>query len=181
MDTLLGQGKELVRFHLSGNQWLDSYQIFMDTSFGQGKELIRFLVTLTKFSRSQTNWNCQFLSNFLVMWYHVNQLLDSYQICMHTSLWQGKELVRFWWPWPNFQVSVATIGLILTKYAWIHHWDRLKNWISFGDLYQIFKITVALKLHILSSFLVCLLSCELVAGFLPNLHGYIIGTGKRTD
>ena len=49
--------------------------------------------------------------------------------------------------------------------------------LGFGDLDQIFKVTVGLRLPNLSpKVLVCTISHELVDGFQPDLHGYNIGT-----
>ena len=33
----------------------------------------------------------------------LNQWLEFYQTSTDTSLGQGKEVIRFWWPWPHFQ------------------------------------------------------------------------------
>ena len=37
-------------------------------------------------------------------------------------------------------------------------------------------LTLALALELESQFFVCTIACEPVVGFLPNFHGYIIGT-----
>ena len=36
-----------------------------------------------------------------------------------------------------------------TKFSWVYNWDITKNWIDFGDLHIIFKVTVVerLKIH----------------------------------
>ena len=51
-----------------------------------------------------------------------------------------------------------------------------RNWLDFGDLGLIVKVTAVEKLNIRWQFLVCIISSELVVGFLPNLHEYIIRT-----
>ena len=33
-----------------------------------------------------------------------------------------------------------------TRLAWVHHWDKLKSWFSFGDSDPIFKVTGGLRL-----------------------------------
>ena len=35
--------------------------------------------------------------------YLLNQWMDFNQTCIDTWLGWGKELIRFWWPWPHFQ------------------------------------------------------------------------------
>ena len=40
-----------------------------------------------------------------------------------------------WISWWNF-----------TRLAWIHHWDKPKSWLSFGDSDPIFKVTGGLRL-----------------------------------
>ena len=58
----------------------------------------------------------------------------------------------------------------------------MKNWLGFGDLDLIFKVTVGLKLPNLSQkVLVCTISHELVGRFQPDLHEYNIGTWWRAD
>ena len=75
-----------------------------------------------------------------------------------------------------------TSGWILTKFAWMKHWDMIKSWLGFGDLDLIFKVTAGLKLPNLSpKVFVCTISHELVGRFQPDLHGYNIGTWWRAD
>ena len=55
---------------------------------------------------------------------------------------------------------------------------------GFGDSDLIFKITAGLKLpNLHQKVIVCMLhlSHEPLAGMLPNLHVYIIGTGSKAD
>ena len=53
----------------------------------------------------------------------VNGLSALYRrTCTSILLWHGKELVRFWWPWPHFQV---TLGLRLLEnccISWRNGW-----------------------------------------------------------
>ena len=52
-------------------------------------------------SRRLWRW-CRY-HTFLSAQYLVNQWLVSYQTFMDILMGHNKELVRFWWPWPNFQ------------------------------------------------------------------------------
>ena len=75
-----------------------------------------------------------------------------------TDIWSGwgKEVIKFWWPWPYFQghyiIKTLKVSLVytliswinrwnLTKLAQIHNWDWGKKWLDFGDLDLIFKVT----------------------------------------
>ena len=40
-------------------------------------------------------------------------------------------------------------GWNFTILSWIHHWDKPKGWLGFGDLDPIFKVTGGLRLFIL--------------------------------
>ena len=84
--------------------------------------------------------------------------MEFYQTSTDTSLGHGKEVVRFWWPWPHFQghyviktknePCVHSNSWInrwnLTKLAQILHWDGGKKWLDFSDLDLISKVTLAL-------------------------------------
>ena len=43
---------------------------------------------------------------------------------------------------------LGTSGWVLTKFLWIYNWDITKNWLDFGDLDLIFKVTAVEKLKI---------------------------------
>ena len=61
------------------------------------------LVTLTYFSRSLRDLNCQiWAKRCLCAQYLMNQLADFNQICMDITLGHDKKLNRVWWPWSNF-------------------------------------------------------------------------------
>ena len=49
--------------------------------------------------------------------YLVNQLMDFDQTCTEALLQEGSELIRFWWPWPNFQgcESVKTVEISISN------------------------------------------------------------------
>ena len=90
----------------------------------------------------------------------LNQWVDFDQTGTDTLLRRGKEVIRFWWPWPHFQGTPAlfnirfvgvciasclhcvfwTNGWILTKLAQTHYWDGGKKWLDFGDFDLIFKV-----------------------------------------
>ena len=70
---------------------------------------------LTYFSRSLLDLNCQiWAKRCLCALYLMNWLADFNQLCMDIILGHVEELVRFWWPWHNFQghscmTEIATI------------------------------------------------------------------------
>ena len=69
-----------------------------------------------------------------------------------------------------------TNGWILTKLAQTHYWEREKQWLYFGDLDLIFKVTPALKfLNFDQKKIVCTLSLEPNNGFWPNFMYYNFG------
>ena len=71
-----------------------------------------------------------------------------------------------------------------TKFAWAHHWNKPKSWLSFGDFDPIFKVTGGLRLKFSASawqILICTISLEPMDGMSLNLQGYIIGTSLRVD
>ena len=62
------------------------------------------LVTVTYFSRSRRDLNCQIWANRCsYAQYLMNQVADFNQICMDITFGHDKKLNRFWWPWSNFQ------------------------------------------------------------------------------
>ena len=73
-------------------------------NIGTGWRADLILVTLTYFSRSVLDLNCQNWAKMcLCAQYLMNQLADFNQICMDTTFGHDKTLNRFWWPWSNFQ------------------------------------------------------------------------------
>ena len=78
---------------------------------------------------------------FIYVHHLLNQLIDFDQTCIGRG--GGEELIRFWWPWPDFQGHRGTLKC--PKYG--------------------FRV----------------LSSELVDGFWPNLHRYIVGSRVRVD
>ena len=61
-------------------------------------------MTLISFSRSHRHFETQILiEKSLCAHYLLDQWLEFYQTSKDTSLRQGKEVIRFWWPWPHFQ------------------------------------------------------------------------------
>ena len=106
-------------------------------------------MTLISFSRSHWQFETQILiGKSLCAHYLLNQWLEFYQTSTDTSLGQGKEVIRFWWPWPHFQghyiiktkneLCMHSISWFnrwnLTKLAQLHHWDGGMKWIDCGIL-----------------------------------------------
>ena len=85
------------------------------------------LVTLTYFSRSLRDLNCQiWAKRCLCAHYLINQLADSNQICMDIIVGHDKMLSMYWWPWSNFQgvftyVNIEKIIVMsnLTRKVWL--------------------------------------------------------------
>ena len=116
--------------------------------------------------------------------YHFNQWPEFDQTSTDTSLGQGKEVIRFWWPWPNFQghyiIKTLKVSLVCTLISWIKRWnftslaqilqwDWGKKWLDFGDLDLIFKDTLALwNSNFDRKMLVCTLFLEPMARIWPN-------------
>ena len=96
------------------------------------------LVTLTYFSRSVRDLNCQiWAKRCLCAQYLMNQLVDFNRICMDITM------------------------------------DMTKNWIGFGDLGLIFKVTVRLIPPKWSQKVFVMLSHGRLDGMLPNLQASI--------
>ena len=66
------------------------------------------MVTLTQFSRSPHYKDCK--NEHCLHSYLLDQLVDFDQTCTETPLGQGKEMIRFWWPWPHFQGHTITLN-----------------------------------------------------------------------
>ena len=76
-------------------------------------------MTLASFSRSHQHFECQILTkNSLSAPYFLKQMMDSGQTLCIVSLEQLKDLIRFWWPWPNFQghhtIKTVKMSLVCT-------------------------------------------------------------------
>ena len=79
------------------NQWLEFDQTSTDTLLGHGKEVIRFFVTLILFSRSPHYKDSKNdLVKKLCADCHFNQWLDFDQTSTDASSGWGKEVIRFW-------------------------------------------------------------------------------------
>ena len=50
----------------------------------------------------------RFLENDLSAPYLLNEWMDLGRICTSILLWNGKEVIRFWWPWLHFQGHMRT-------------------------------------------------------------------------
>ena len=76
-------------------------------------------------------------------------ILAKLYVLYHWDEW--KELIRFWWPCPNFQghhtIKTVKMSLVctLSPEPIGGFWPNLgKKWLDFGDLDLIFKVTPAL-------------------------------------
>ena len=83
------------------NQPADFNQICMDKTMGHDEELIRFgdLDLISKVSAGLKVPNLS--QNLIVCLYLMNQSGDFEYICI--DLGHDEELIRFCWPWSNFQ------------------------------------------------------------------------------
>ena len=123
-----------------------------------------------------------------------NQRPEFDQTSTDTLLGLGKEVIRFWWPWPYFQghykdsksePCVHSISWInrwnLTNLAQILEWDWGKKWLDFNDLDLIFKVTPALwNSNFDRKKLVCTLYLEPMAGILKKTStDSSLGQGKE--
>ena len=80
---------------------------------------MKILVTSISFSRSHRHFETQILiEKSLCAHYLLNQWLEFYQTSTDSLLGQGKEVIRFWWPWPHFQghyiIKTLKISLVCT-------------------------------------------------------------------
>ena len=86
------------------NQRVDFSPNLQRHIIGTGKRSDWILVTLTLFSRSHQPFE---LSHFdqkrLSAPYLLNQMMVSGQTSCIKTLGRFKDLIRFWWSWPNFQ------------------------------------------------------------------------------
>ena len=105
--------------------------------------------------------------SFLSAQYLMNRMADFNQTCMDITLGHDEELIRFWWPWPNFQGHCGTLTAIFKpkraprfqghryKSALYKLFGNLcivmqikigflfkKSRLGFGNLDLIFKVTV---------------------------------------
>ena len=60
---------------------------------------------------------------------------------------------------------------VVTKLAWVYHWDMPKRCLGLSNLIIIFKVSIGIGVTI-SCYT---LSSELLGRFLLNLHGYVTG------
>ena len=116
-DTSLGQEKEVIRFwwpwsHFQGHYITKILKMSLmctlshesiDGIWDRGMKWLDFgdLDLIFKLHR---HFETQILiGKSLCAHYLLNQWLEFYQTSTDTSLGQGKEEIRFWWPWPHFQ------------------------------------------------------------------------------
>ena len=102
------------------------------------------LVTLTYFSRSLQDLNCQiWAKRCLCAQCLMNQLADFNQICMDITSGHDKKLNRFWWHWSNFQGHCQTLSTKFKPKSVCLHvisltigWNLIDHWM---ECYQICK------------------------------------------
>ena len=99
-------------------------QTCTEIPLGHGKEMIRFWWPWLHFQSHTSTLNVNFWQKkkkkkkkkSLSAPYLLNQMMDSGQI--YVSLGYLKELIRFWWPWPNFQghhtIKAVKMSLVCT-------------------------------------------------------------------
>ena len=120
-------------------------------------------------------WNSNFDRKELVCTLSLEPMVEFYQTSTDTLLGQGKEVIRFWWPRPYFQghyiIKTLKMSFVCTLMSWINrcHCDGGKQWLDFGYLDLIFKVTPALwNSNFDRKKLVCTLSLEPMARIWPN-------------
>ena len=85
------------------NEWVDFDQTCTDTLLGGGKKWLDFWDLALVFKVTPALINFQILTKkSLSAPYLLNQMTDSGQTSYIVTRW-FKDLIRFWWPWPNFQ------------------------------------------------------------------------------
>ena len=116
-------------------------------------------MTLIPFSRSHDGSDC-----WKMAFLHPVSRLKRWILTklVHLYCWdRDKKLIRFWWPWPHFQghMMAQIVGKWLSctlSPEWMDgFWLNLyiyivvtwkKNWLYFGDLDPVFKVTRGLRL-----------------------------------
>ena len=103
---------------LSLNQLVDFDQTYTETPMGHGKEGIRFWRPWPHFQGHTSTLSYFDPQKSLSAPHLLNQMMDSGQTLCIVSLGYLKELVRFWWPWPNFQghhtIKTVKMSLVCT-------------------------------------------------------------------
>ena len=109
-------------------------------------------MTLISFSRLHWHFETQILiGKSLCAHYLLNQWLEFYQTSTDTSLGQGKEEIRFWWPWHHFQ------GNYIIKWALC----AMSGGYLISIAYNLFSFAISYARLILKfAVIYCLLSCQ---------------------
>ena len=139
------------------NQWVDFDQTCTDTLLGGGKKWLDFGDLDLIFKVTPAHWNFQMLTQNLRLSapYLLHQMTNSGQTSYIVTLRWFKDLIGFWWTWPNFQghhtIKIVKMSLVCILSPepiggfWPNlHWDMGKKWLDFGDLDLIFKVTPTL-------------------------------------
>ena len=129
-------------YYLEGGNWLD---------FGDLDLIFKVTPAL---------WNFQILTpKSLSASYLLNQMTDFSQTSFIVTLGSFKDLIRFWWPWLNFQ-GHHTIKTVLFS-----NFDHKSLSTS----------------YLVNQMMVCTLSPEPIGGFWPNMHKTTAETWERND
>ena len=102
IPSALALASAFISVHYLLNQLMDFDQTCIDTLFGNGKEMIRFWWPRLCFQGHRGTLKCQ-KYGFRAL---SSELVDGLWPNLHyiDTLFGGREeLIRFWWPWPNFQ------------------------------------------------------------------------------
>ena len=125
------------------DRWLT---LVMSPTKGEGEGTYNFLCGSRRHRRPQCSLSALYL---------LNQWMDFDQTCIDTFLWGRKAVIRFWWPWPDFQgrhtITTVEMSLIctLSPKPIGRFWPNLhrsttetwEKWLDFGDLDLIFNVT----------------------------------------
>ena len=139
-------------------------------------------------------WNFQILTKQnLSAPYLLNQMTDSGQTSYIVMLGWFKDLITFWWPWPNFQ-GRHTIKTKIVKFWPPKAAPYLLNQMTdsgqtsyiitgwFKDLNRFWWPWPNFQgHHTIKMSLVCTLYPEPIGGFWPKLHRNTIGTWERNN
>ena len=160
---------------------------------GKGERIFWILVTLTSFSRSQQHFELsKFDQKSLSASYLLNQMTDSGQTSYIVTLGWFKDLVRFWWPWPNLQghhtIKTVKMSLVCTLYPepnggfWpnlYRNTEMIRFWCPWHHFQGHNSSPFTVKFW--PKKLVCTISLEPNDGFWPDFMYCITGIIKRID
>ena len=104
--------------HYLLGQLVDFDQTCMETPFRRGAKIIRFWWPWHIYKVTPALWMSNFDKKSLSELYLFNQIMDSGQTLHIVSLGLLKQLIRFMWPWHNFQghhtIKMVKISFVYT-------------------------------------------------------------------